>query len=133
MQELYDFPATQVTGGSSWVMVNSNLADVIFWGTPTAGKFGLEGNSKSSANPKFVTATAGLVVKNITCGYGHCCMIATRLKEQSQSEYDEKMISFPELFASSEKSSNPKKDNTSNVGKRKQKSTSNNSNKRGKK
>ena len=97
MAELFDYPATQVGGGSSWVMVNSNNTDVIFWGTPTAGKFGLEGNAKSSANPKFVSATVGLSVESLVCGYGHCCVVVSRGEEQTEEQYQEILGAFPVL------------------------------------
>jgi hypothetical protein len=97
MQELYDYPASQVGGGSSWVMVTSNCMDVIFWGTPVAGKFGLEGDARSSANPKFVSATDGMCVKDLVCGYGHCCMVVCKGEVQSEDQYEDKLQSFPEL------------------------------------
>lgn len=103
MQELYDYPAVQVGGGSSWVMVNSDNAHVIFWGTPTAGKFGLEGNARSSANPKFVSATDGFEVLSVVCGYGHCCMVVGRGEGQTEDQYRERMQSLPEIVGSSQK------------------------------
>lgn len=102
MQELHDYPAEHVGGGSSWVMVASRAAaapssDVIFWGTPAAGKFGLEGNAKSSANPKFVAAAEGMKVLSLVCGYGHCCMVVRKAEGQDEDSYRDKMQAFPEM------------------------------------
>lgn len=139
MQELHDYPAEQVGGGSSWVMVASRApaapsSDVIFWGTPVAGKFGLEGNAKSSANPKFVAATEGLRVLNLACGYGHCCIVVTRAEGQDEASYVEKMQGFPEMVVQEAKEE--KKATLSAAaasGKRKQPATSGARGKRGKK
>lgn len=105
VQELHDYPAALVGGGASWVMVAShapasaasNCTDVIFWGTPAAGKFGLEADARSSANPKFVAATDGLRVTSLVCGYGHCCSVVRRAVGQSEESFCQKMQGFPEL------------------------------------
>jgi len=138
MQELHDYPAEQVGGGSSWVMVASRApaapsSDVIFWGTPTAGKFGLEGNTKSSANPKFVEAAEGLRVLNLVCGYGHCCMVVTRAEGQSEASYVEKMQGFPVMAAQEEEEEEEAAPSAAAGGKRKQQAASGARGKRGKK
>lgn len=59
----------------------------IGWGQPTAGKLGFEGDVRSSTNPKFMSALAGLRVQDISCGYGHVCFLVTEDEAASASGF----------------------------------------------
>lgn len=48
------------------------------WGVCVAGRFGLDGNMRSSTNPQFVTAVDSVDVVDVSCGYGHVCYVVTK-------------------------------------------------------
>ena len=73
-QELYAWSTHLATGGTSWVIAAADDA-CVFWGVPVAGKFGLDGDARSSSAPTFVTAVSDFRVCDVTCGYGHVAMV----------------------------------------------------------
>lgn len=89
-QELFDYPVRHVSAGSNLVVVIAGVNDRakgingavagpcvgIAWGAPVSGKLGLEGDARSSTNPKRMSALDGLNVLRVSCGYGHVSMVA---------------------------------------------------------
>lgn len=66
-------PGASSSSSSNCPVSNANTC--IGWGQPVAGKIGFEDDSRSSTNPKFMTALKGLNVLDISCGYGHVCYL----------------------------------------------------------
>lgn len=91
-QELYDWSSHSVAAGSSCVLVAA-AKDVVVWGVPVAGKFGVEGGGKNVSNPNFVESVKGLGAVSVSCGYGHCCMVVPDTDEASRARMD----ALPEL------------------------------------
>lgn len=109
--ELYDWPVRCVGAGSSWIMVGAENA-CIAWGSPVAGKFGLEGDARQSIAPKFVEKVRGLIPVDISCGYGHCCTVfQLPEREDNGSELAGLLDSLPviDLPLDTASSSNDKK------------------------
>lgn len=72
--ELYDYPVRAAAAGSNCVFVASGT-ECIAWGMPVAGRFGFEGDAKQATSPKLVSRLSGLTVSDISCGYGHVCVV----------------------------------------------------------
>mmetsp|Transcript_34363 Transcript_34363/g.47248 ORF Transcript_34363/g.47248 Transcript_34363/m.47248 type:complete len:551 (-) Transcript_34363:52-1704(-) len=145
-QELYDWPVEACAAGANLILVASNKLEpgkggngntCIGWGQPAAGKLGFEGDVRSSTNPKFMTALAGLRVKDISCGYGHVCFLVTEdesapaggilssPKKQASEESNKRkasssksaasLKSFPLLFSVEDEESSGKKKSKKNA------------------
>lgn len=132
-QELYDWSANQLSGGSSWVLISAD-SNAIFWGVPVAGTFGLENDIKRSATPVIVSAVSNMKVLDISSGYCHSCIVVApdNMSDSTTIElFENKMQSLPSLVIEDRNA------NTSNSGKGKKRGSTNissqSSNKKGKK
>lgn len=74
VQDLYGFQIRDYSGGANVVVVTADDR-LVGWGQPAAGKLGFEGDAKGSAHPKFLSAFDGIEVLQVSCGYGHMCML----------------------------------------------------------
>eukprot|EP01041_Mallomonas_annulata_P010080 gene10080-21011_t len=88
-QELYDWSVHSVGVGSTSVMVAA-AKDVVVWGAPIAGKFGAVGGGKNCTNPNFVESLKGFDTLQVSCGYGHCCMVVNtaNLDDEHRRRWD---------------------------------------------
>ena len=75
VDDLIGFRTRSASGGANSVFVANEDNTLVAWGVPVAGKFGFEGSIKSSVNPKFVTDLTGLEPLQVSCGYGHVCVL----------------------------------------------------------
>lgn len=73
-QELYSWSVNCMAAGSSFIVLSSDDTTVA-WGQPVAGKFGFEGDVRSTAVPKFVERLRHLRVIDMSCGYGHIAAV----------------------------------------------------------
>lgn len=74
VDELCGFRTHRFSGTSNAVFVIAD-ENVVAWGVPTCGKFGLDGGVKSSTVPKFVTDLSSFKPTQVACGYGHVCVL----------------------------------------------------------
>ena len=73
-QELYDFNVHSVAAGSQFIAIATEDS-CLAWGRPVGGKFGLEEDSISSVNPKYIDSVKGLNIIKLSAGYGHLCFL----------------------------------------------------------
>ena len=91
--DLQGFKVHSITGGNNVVIVVAD-DNVVAWGVPVAGKLGLEGGGKSSIPPKFVSDLNKLQPIQVSCGYGHVCVLVS-----NAASYSAVLKAFPELPA----------------------------------
>ena len=76
VEELYDWINVQAIGvGSNSIVVSASNAKTVAWGVCVAGRWGLEGDAKSSKVPKYLEKLGGYNVFEVGCGYGHLCFL----------------------------------------------------------
>ena len=93
MPDLQGFKVHSIAGGNNVVTVVAD-DNVVAWGVPVAGKLGLEGGGKSSIPPKFVSDLNKLQPIQVSCGYGHVCVLVS-----NAASYSAVLKAFPELPA----------------------------------
>jgi len=92
-QELYDWKVKSIGSGSSFITVVSEGV-AILWDAPVSGRYGLEGDAKSTVAPKFLDSLKNLEPIDVTAGYGHCCYI---VRDNGSEESRTKLAAFPAL------------------------------------
>jgi hypothetical protein len=63
-----------MAAGSSFIALSSEDSSIA-WGVPVAGKFGFEGDVRSSTVPKYIDRVQHLRVLDLCCGYGHMAFV----------------------------------------------------------
>mmetsp|Transcript_18805 Transcript_18805/g.18920 ORF Transcript_18805/g.18920 Transcript_18805/m.18920 type:complete len:507 (-) Transcript_18805:155-1675(-) len=91
-QELYDWSVHSAAAGSTFVAVAA-ANEVVVWGAPVAGKFGVEGGGKNVSNPNFVQSVKDLRTLQVSAGYGHICMVVSDDTDEARARLSE----MPEL------------------------------------
>jgi len=79
-QDLVGCTVRCVAGGSNSIVVGFE-STCAAWGVLPAGKFGLQGDVKSSTTPKYVSPLDNLTTLSVSCGYGHVCYLVTEEPE----------------------------------------------------
>lgn len=97
-QELYDWKVDGFGTGSSYITVVSGGTG-IFWGLPVTGKFGLEGDVRSTVNPKFIDSFRHLYAADVSAGYGHCTYIVRKFvgKDTTAEQSESTLTALPHL------------------------------------
>lgn len=102
VQELCGFHTHGFSGTSNAVFVIAD-ENVVAWGVPVTGKFGLEGGVKSSTVPKFVTDVNPYKPTRVVCGFGHICLLVEA--SSSSKDVTEKLSQLPVIVAATSSSS----------------------------
>lgn len=96
IQDLIGLHVNCCSGGSNCVFITAdNNEGCIGWGQPISGKYGFEGGMKSSAQPKYIPEVNPLHPTQVSCGYGHVCVIV----ENSVENLENLEKNFPKVVA----------------------------------